>query len=286
MFKNHWFDCPDAHGHHRLHYLRWGAADNPRVLVCVHGLTRNARDFDALASALKQDYQILCPDIVGRGASDWLDDPKDYGYVQYVQDMLAWLQHLKLETVDWLGTSMGGIIGMLIAAQANSPIRRLILNDVGAMIPKTALERIASYLTQPAPNFATLAIAEQYIRKVHAPFGPLSDAQWRHLSEHSLRPALSGGLQLAYDPSIALAFQGTQVDVSLQPVWDALRCPILVLHGAESDLLLPETLAQMQASQPQAQVVSFPGIGHAPALMAAEQIRVVHDWLLSDKRRD
>ena len=267
-----------ASGFHRLAYCEWGAPDAPRTLICVHGLTRNGRDFDSLAATLaQQGYRVACPDVVGRGTSDWLADPAGYGYPQMLADAAALVARLGVGQLDWVGTSMGGLTGMMLAAQPKTPIARLVINDVGPFIPKAALARIAGYLGQN-PVFPDLAEAEAYIRRVHAPFGALSDTQWRHLTEHSLRPD-EGGLRLRYDPAIAQAFAGEPEDVDLWSLWDAITIPVLLLRGAQSDLLLSETAAEMTRRGPRAELVEIPGCGHAPALMDPAQIAIIADWL-------
>jgi pimeloyl-ACP methyl ester carboxylesterase len=265
---------------HRLAYVAWGAPESPHVLVCVHGLTRNGRDFDFIAAALEDRYRVICPDVVGRGASAWAAAPADYNNLQYVRDMLPVLAAESTAAVDWLGTSMGGLMGIVAAATSGSPIRRLVLNDIGPFIPKAALKRIADYVGKD-PHFADLGAVEQYLRTVHAPFGALSDAQWRHMAEHGARPLEGGGFGLAYDPGIANAFQGDAIgDVDLWGIWDRITCPVLVLRGAESDLLARETAEEMTRRGPKAQLIEFAGCGHAPALMAPDQIAAVRDWLL------
>ncbi len=268
------------HGFHRTQYYEWGDPDNPRVLVCVHGLTRNGRDFDALAQALASDFRVLCPDIVGRGRSSRLTYPQDYGYPLYLSDMAALIARSGAESVCWVGTSMGGLIGMMLAAQPDTPIARLVINDVGPVVPKHALERLAAYVGK-AGSFADMDALQAYIRRVHAPFGPLTDEQWHHLAEHSAQRNADGTVALAYDPAIAHAFAGPLQDVVLWPVWDAVTCPTLLLRGQESDLLLAETAAEMSRRGPRARLHEFPRIGHAPALMDAEQIRLVREFLLA-----
>lgn len=270
--------CLGPHGFHRVAYCEWGDADNPRVVVCVHGLTRNSRDFDALARVLAADYRVICPDVVGRGHSQWLSHKQDYGYPLYLSDMAALLARTGADRVDWIGTSMGGLIGMMLAAQPDSPIRRLLVNDVGPFIPKAALERLAVYVGK-TPRFATLDEFERYLRTIAAPFGPLTDAQWRHLAEHSSRRYDDGSLGAAYDPAIGNAFVAPLQDVVLWPVWDALSCPTLVVRGKQSDLLLRETAQEMTLRGPKARLVEFDGIGHAPMLMSDDQIAVVRDFL-------
>ena len=268
-----------AAGFHDLAYGEWGAADSERVVVCVHGLTRNGRDFDVLAAALAEaGCRVVCPDVVGRGASGRLADPAGYGYPQYLADMNALLARLDVEQVDWVGTSMGGLIGIMLAAQPGAPIRRLVINDVGPFIPLAALERIGGYVGR-APVFADLDAAEAYLRDVYATMGALGDLQWRHLTLSSVE-AVKGGYRLAYDPAIAEAFKQVTADVDLWPLWDAITAPTLVLRGARSDLLLAETAAEMAARGPKAKVIEIPGCGHTPSLMDVEQIALVRDWVM------
>jgi pimeloyl-ACP methyl ester carboxylesterase len=262
------------HGFHRTRYFEWGNPSNPRVVVCVHGLTRNGRDFDALAQALAPSFRVLCPDIVGRGLSDWLPNKQDYGYPLYLSDMTALIARSNVQSVYWVGTSMGGLIGIMLAAQSATPIQKLVVNDVGPLVPKAALERLAMYVGK-APSFESVDDYERYLRQVAAPFGPLTDEQWRHLAQTSSRRNDDGRFGPAYDPGIANAFSGPLQDVLLWPLWDAISCPTLVLRGAQSDLLLAETAAEMTRRGPKALLKEFDGVGHAPALMAADQIEAV-----------
>lgn len=267
------------HGFHRIAYTLWGAEAGAPTVVCVHGLTRNGRDFDALAARLEDAFRVACPDIPGRGESAWLTDPKDYSYVNYAADMAAFLAHLGAEQVDWIGTSMGGLIGMLLAAQPETPIRRLVLNDIGPFIPKASLARIAEYVGSD-PQFVDLDQVEAYVRRVHAPFGPLSKEGWRRLAHASARPDGAGGWRLHYDPAIAENFrQAAEADVELWAVWDQIRCPVLVLRGAESDLLTKDTADAMTTRGPQARLIEFAGVGHAPALVSQDQIDAIRGWL-------
>jgi pimeloyl-ACP methyl ester carboxylesterase len=268
-------------GFHRVFYVEWGAPEAPRTVVCAHGLTRNGRDFDALAGALAENCRVACPDIVGRGRSDWLVEPSGYVYAQYLAEMAALIARLAVDQVDWIGTSMGGLIGMMLAAQDRSPVRRLVMNDIGPFIAKEALERIAGYAGDD-PTFADVERAEAYFREVHAPFGELSDDQWRHLTEHSIRPR-DGGYCLRRDPQIIWSWrQGPIEDVDLWAVWDRLTCPVLVLRGEHSDLLPHETAEEMRRRRPQAEVLQIAGCGHAPALLDEGQIGMVREWLLRD----
>lgn len=271
--------CASGAGLHRVAYLEWGDPANPRVLVCVHGLTRCARDFDNLARALCERYRVVCPDVAGRGDSDWLADPMLYAIPQYVADMVTLIARLDVEQVHWVGTSMGALIGMALAAQKDSPVSRLVLNDAGPVIAKVALERIGTYVGA-APVFPSIAAAEQVIRAVAAPFGPHTDAEWRFLTEVVLRQNADGSYRFHYDPKIAERFRKDmpEGDLELWPVWDAVRCPTLVIRGARSDLLSKATAQQMTQRGPQAKLVELPGIGHAPTLMHEDQIAVVRDW--------
>lgn len=271
-------------GFHRVAYTEWGAANAGRDLVCVHGLTRNGRDFDALARALKDEYRVVCPDIAGRGQSHWLPVAEEYGYPQYCADMNALIARLGSGNgggaeVDWVGTSMGGLIGMLLAATPNTPLRRLVMNDVGPCIPQAALERIGTYVGA-TPRFADLGEAEAYMREVYAPFGDLTGDQWRHFAEHGVRKD-GDALVLGYDPAIARPFlDGPVQAVDLWALWDRIDIPVLVLRGANSDLLTPDIFAEMGARGPKADLVTIEGCGHAPALMDDHQTGLIRDWLL------
>jgi pimeloyl-ACP methyl ester carboxylesterase len=263
-------------GFHRISFVDWrGAACSGRPVICVHGMTRNSRDFDRLATALSAGRRVVCPDVVGRGASDWLADPAGYGYAQYCADLTALIARLDVAEIDWVGTSMGGLIGMMLAAQANSPIRRLVLNDVGPIVPTAALRRLSGYVGKD-PVFDDLAGLEAYLRQVHAPFGALDDAAWRDMAAHGHRRLPDGRFGLAYDPAIGRGLADASADIDLSPVWQAVRCPVLVLRGAESDLLLAETARRMAAK---AKIVEIPDVGHAPSLMVPAQIDLVRSWL-------
>jgi pimeloyl-ACP methyl ester carboxylesterase len=271
--------CASPRGLHRIAYLDWGDPRNRDVLVCVHGLTRTGRDFDDVARALCGHFRVVCPDVAGRGDSDRLPDPMLYGLPQYVADMVTLIARLDVEGVSWLGTSMGGLIGMGLAAQAGSPVRRLVLNDVGPLVTRASLERIAAYVGK-APTFASVAEAEQYIRAISAPFGPHSDAQWRFLTETWLRRNDDGSWRAHYDPRIAQAQQVPEKDLELWSLYDAIRCPTLLLRGERSDLLTRDTAAGMERRGPKARVVEIPGVGHAPTLLHREQIAIVRDFFL------
>ena len=269
----------NAAGSHRVAYTQWGDSDNPTIVICVHGLTRNGRDFDALASALAPDYRVVCPDVVGRGASDWLVDKNDYGYPQYLSDMAALVAHLDADSVHWVGTSMGGLIGMLLAAQPGSPVTRMVINDIGPLIPKAALARIASYVGDD-PHFSEMQELDDYLRAIYAPFGPFTDEQWQGLVRSSARRLDNANIGLAYDPGIAVPLRAMpQQDVDLWSTWDKVQCPVLVIRGEQSDLLLADTAERMTVTGPRAELAVLAGMGHAPTLMSEDQIALVSRWL-------
>lgn len=276
--------CATPGGLHRLSYLEWGGSRPARgVLLCVHGLTRCARDFDALAQALADQYRVICPDMPGRGYSDWLKNPLEYALPTYLNDLVTLIARLDVEQVDWVGTSMGGLIGMALAAQPGTPIRRMVLNEAGPLVRAEALDRIGRYLGQ-APTFDSFGAAERYVREVSAPFGPHSDAEWRFLAEHVMRQQADGSYVVHYDPQLAVPFNAStpHEDIDLWGLWDNIASPTLVIRGELSDLLDRETVAAMQARGPRAEAVEMAGVGHAPTLMKPDQIAVVRDFLMQD----
>ncbi|HMR31214.1 MAG TPA: alpha/beta hydrolase [Geminicoccaceae bacterium] len=262
----------------RLAFTDWGPPAADRTVVCVHGLTRNGRDFDVLAERLSRKARVLCFDVAGRGGSDWLVDPLRYAVPIYCQHLRLTLRRLGVEACDWVGTSMGGLIGMGLAPLPGSPVRRLVLNDVGPLVPKSALELIGRYLGLDI-SFPDLAALEAHLRQIHAPFGPLTDAQWRHLAFHSART--DGSVwRLHYDPRIRQPFVGAGLaDIEIWPVYDAIACPTLLIRGADSLLLSAETAEAMTGRGPKAKLVTFTGAGHAPALMADDQVEAIAGWL-------
>ena len=268
------------HGFHRVVYYEWGDAANPRVVVCVHGLGRNGRDFDVIAEALAPTHRVLAVDMPGRGMSDWLADPNDYIFPTYLATLTALIARSGAVDVDWIGTSMGGLLGMVIAAQPNTPIRRLVVNDVGPQLEAAALARIGSYIGQD-PTFATFSEIEAYLREISAPFGPLSDPQWEFMTRTNVRQRAGGRWGLAYDPGIAVPFRNAPAPPNLWPLWDAITCPALVLRGAQSDLLSHEVAREMSARGPKPRVVEFAGVGHAPMLLGPDQYNSVVEFLRS-----
>lgn len=283
-FRRRSVQCATPGGLHRLSYLEWGAPRAVRgVVVCVHGLTRCGRDFDSLAQALADQYRVICPDMPGRGGSDWLKNPLEYALPAYLNDIVTLIARLDVEQVDWVGTSMGGLIGMALAAQPGTPIRRMVLNEAGPLVRAEALDRIGRYLGH-APNFASLDAAEHYVRAVSAPFGSHSDSEWRFLTEHVMRQQADGSYVVHYDPRLAVPFNANlpHQDIDLWGLWDDIVCPTLVIRGELSDLLDRDTVAEMRTRGPRADAVEVAGVGHAPTLMKPDQIAIVRDFLMQD----
>jgi pimeloyl-ACP methyl ester carboxylesterase len=269
-------------GFHTISYQLWQTEENDqnRHIICVHGLTRNSHDFDKLAAHLSEKYTLACPDIVGRGQSSWLPVYDHYDYPQYLADMNALYARLNVKSIDWIGTSMGGLIGMMFAAMPNSPIQRLVINDVGPILKRAALERIGNY-TGVAPPFESEAEAESYLRKIHAPFHPMTDQDWQEMTARGLIKGEDGKLRLNYDPKIGTALRTslTGTDVNLWQVYDAIKCPTLVIRGANSDLLDKPTATEMTKRGPKASLVEIEGAGHAPSLLSIDQIEMIENWL-------
>ena len=281
---------------HRMAYWEWNATGNPahpHVVVCVHGLSRQGRDFDTLARALSKHVRVICPDVVGRGRSDWLADPMGYQIPVYAADMLALLAHLHqaapLQTLDWVGTSMGGLIGMVLCGQPGLPlpvpVRRLVLNDVGPVIEWESLQRIGQYLGQPL-RFASEQQAADLLWAVSSSFGPHTPEQWLELSRPMLKALPDGSLALHYDPDIALPFKAMERDAAsaneamLWQLYDQVQAQTLLLRGAQSDLLSSATARAMGERGPRAATIEFAGVGHAPTLMAPDQVAAVQSFLL------
>ena len=274
------FPFTDHNGTVWLAFQDFGDRSRESVVMCVHGLTRNGRDFDRLAIAMAKDYRVVEVDVVGRGRSGWLADKSEYTFPTYLKHMDALLEYRGLEEVDFIGTSMGGVIGMMLAAREESPIRRLVLNDVGPVISGEALSRLGAHVGED-PRFKNLQEAAAYFKEVYAGFGIPDDLAWSDLTLHSAIRQENGTYALHYDPAIGEAFVEDMPDVKLWDVWDRVRCPTLVLRGEHSEILTRETAERMTRSGPKAELVEFPGVGHAPSLMTEEQIKVVHEWLRS-----
>jgi pimeloyl-ACP methyl ester carboxylesterase len=281
-FRRRKVQCASASGPHRMAYLEWGEPDFAKTLICVHGLARCARDFDRLAAEMVRDgYRVVCPDVAGRGDSDWLKNPAEYDVPTYANDMVALIAQLDVEAVHCVGTSLGGLVGMTLAAMPDSPVTKLVLNDVGPVLTAVSLDRIGSYLGK-WPPLPTLGAAEQYVRSISTTFGPHTDAEWRFLTEHVVRRNPDESLRMHYDPAIALPFNAElpHKDIELWDSYDAIRCPTLVLRGEQSDLLTHDTVAKMSARGPRARVVEIPGVGHAPTLLHDDQVAIVREFLL------
>ena len=296
--------CASPAGLHRMAYTEWGDPGNDRVLLCVHGLTRTGRDFDDLARRLAGDFRVVCPDVVGRGRSDWLSVPAFYTVPQYVSDMVTLIARLRPASLSWVGTSMGGLIGLALAGAAaharlaraaqthagawpashDIHLDRMVLNDVGPRLEPAALGRIGQYVGQPA-EFETFAQAVESVRQISAPFGPHTDAQWETLARN-VYVERDGKWVKHYDLNLALPLASQAAEAysaGEQILWrsyDALDCPVLILRGAQSDLLTETTAAEMLARNPRAHLLEMAGVGHAPTLMDETQIEPVARFLL------
>ncbi len=306
-FTQRFIDCLSPAGQHRMAYTEWGDPENPRVLLCLHGLLRTGRDFDEVAKQLSPYYRVICPDIVGRGASDWLADPTYYAVPQYVADILTLITHVKPQRLDWVGTSMGGLIALSVAAVKHStelkqfyafaepqlPFGKLVLNDVGPELNPEGLSRIAQYITSSS-RFASWPEVLQAVRQRWVTFGPHTDEQWAHLAKYVFTQQGTSWAN-AYDPNIALAFQqqlaldqaqqGQLTALAQQTLWqafDSLTEPCLIVRGEFSDLLSPDTAHEMLVRQPQAVFYQVAGVGHAPTFMQADQLRVLSQFLMKE----
>lgn len=277
--------CLSPTGLHKVAYKEWGDPLNPKVLICVHGVTRVSDDFDNMARALCREYRVICPDIAGRGRSDRLQDPKHYQIPQYVGDMVTLLARVNAETVHWFGTSMGGLIGMALASLKDSPIRKLVLNDVGPTLNAAAIKRIGEYIGQEV-RFASFEEAQRYIKDISLPFGPHNDEEWRKLAADVVRQDKDGQWVKHYDVGLAEPFKNAtpesakQAEAILWMTYDAISCPTLLVRGAESDLLTAEVAREMTTRGPKARLVEFPGVGHAPTFIRPEQIEVARQFLV------
>jgi pimeloyl-ACP methyl ester carboxylesterase len=274
-------------GFYRLHYADWGPSDAQRVVVCVHGVSRNGRDFDFLAADLAaHGIRVVVPDLPGRGRSDWLPSGMHYDNPAYLAAMSTLIARIGAREVDWVGTSLGGYIGMNMAALQHNPIRRLVLNDFGARVAHGALRRIATYL-RVTPQFRDVSGAETYLREVLAPFGKLTNEQWQHIARHSVAKDEDGQLRWHYDPAIATNFSPLiAFDVVLWHLWDEISCPVLIMRGEESDLLSQRTMQEMlrrgsAAAARRVSSIEWSGCGHAPSLMTDQQIAAVRNFVMS-----
>jgi len=288
-------------GFHRVFYTQWGDTSAHHLpLVCVHGLTRNGRDFDGLAAYLSgKGHAVFCPDIVGRGDSDWLHDPQHYTYEQYVADMNVLIARTKAPHINWLGTSMGGLIGMVMAAADHTPIRRLILNDVGAQIPVKALTRLSKYAARD-PDFTSLEQAKTYFKTVYTDFGDLDETEWQRITETSVREIAPGKFISKMDHGVKQssmksklawkaffhphkALEGSLFDIDLWHLFRKITCPLLLIHGTHSDLLTPAIIQKMLRIRPDMQILEIPDAGHAPMLQKPWQWETIETFLRDNK---
>lgn len=295
--KKDYFLGVSEEGFHKIAYTEWGQSQlNTAPVLCVHGFSRTGRDFDSLANHLSlAGKHVFCPDVVGRGASSWMKNSLHYTYEQYAADMNAMIARINAQQIDWIGTSMGGLIGMFLASLPNSPIRRLVINDIGPQIPLAAITRI-SERSALEPEFTSLEEAIAYFKIACAAFGTLNDEQWKTFTEHSIREVSPGKFTTNYDPGIKRTaikskftwntllnpqkiLEGTFFDVDLWHVWRKITCPVLVVHGVRSDFLLPSIIEKMQSIHQQVEVLTVEDAGHAPALQDVKQLEAIQQWL-------
>ncbi|KTD09397.1 alpha/beta fold hydrolase [Legionella jamestowniensis] len=292
--------CASQEGFHKIAYAEWGSSElGDSAVMCVHGLTRNRCDFDPLAHFLSsQGRHVFCPDIVGRGDSSWFKNSKYYNYQQYIADMTTLIARTGAHTIDWIGTSMGGLIGMALAALSNSPIRSLVLNDIGPQIPVHALWRLGQYVGKD-PEFVNKEDAKRYFKTIYESFGNLNEEQWDYLTTHSIKERSPGIFVVKLDPHIKeskssgqlvkeffvnphRALEGIVFDVDLWYLWQKVTCPVLVIRGENSDMLLPEHIKRMQRGHPNVTVIEIENAGHAPILFEPSEHEKIAAWLTNN----
>ena len=282
-YSKHYFLGLGFHGFHRVNYLEWGDVDKfhqQETLFCVHGLTRNARDFDYFAGKLCDRYRIVCPDVVGRGDSDHLLSDEAYNYLQYNSDMNTLIARLGVTEVNWIGTSMGGIIGMVLASVAQAPIKRLVINDIGPEVSRDALMSIAEYIGR-SDEYNSVKDVENYLREIYHEFAPMSDADWEHMAKYSCKRTEHGTFKMKVDPRVGDAFRDSisYFNVDMWETWEKISCPVLVLRGKNSSFLSEETASKMLECGPATTLVEFDDTGHTPTLRDDEQVGVIEEWL-------
>lgn len=276
-------------GFHPLCYGEWGKQNEGSGVLCVHGLTRNKSDFSYLAESLKQDFHVTALDVVGRGESAYFQNPQYYSYQQYLSDIYTLVARLRWENIYWIGSSMGGLLGMIMASLPNSPVKALILNDIGPFIPKETAEKIRQYAGTKV-NFSTLEEGKEFLKQRYGGFGIEHPEHWEHFFHHSLVKDQDGSYTLAYDPQVSnvIADQATSIP-SLQDAagnflfwhyWHHVKCPVLLIRGESSDVLPYSVIEKMQSMGPKFELVEIKNAGHAPALMEKEHIDIIHRWLL------
>jgi len=265
---------------HRISYLEYGDPDNSNVIICAHGLTRNAHDFDKIAAVLQTSFRVISISYPGRGESDYFTNKNHYNYQVYVKDTLFFFKHLNIHKPLWLGTSMGGLIGMSIAARRPQVFKGLILNDIGPFIPGSTLVRISKYAEQ-TPSFNDLTTAKQHLKMIYAQFGVVSEEDWDYMTKHSVKLNTEGQYQMVYDPALIRGMQvnsNNPKDVKIWPLWHRISCPLMVVHGAKSDILQPDTIEEMKRTK-NFELYTVDYAGHAPALMSHDQIEPIRLWL-------
>lgn len=302
--KQNYVLCTSLEGFHNMVYSEWEPIATKRsTVICVHGFARNRHDFDPLAKFLSEKgHAVFCPDIVGRGDSTWFNNAKHYNYQQYAIDLNTLIARTNSKYIDWIGTSMGGILGMVLASLPNSPIRNLILNDVGPQLPVHTLWRLSQYIDNH-PYFKNFIEAKSYLKKIYHGFGSLNEEQWDYITKHSIMQCKPKLYTVKLDPHIKpakpssqfmkelfmtphKAFEGILFDIDLWDMWKNIRCPVLVIHGQNSDLLLNEHIEKMQVTHPSVTVMEIMDAGHAPVLFEQDQHEKITKWLAANATQD
>lgn len=266
-------------GFHRVAYMEWNKNHKDRVVLCVHGLTRNGRDFDVLAEALQEDFRVICVDLPGRGKSDWLPGPECYGFYSYIDTLTTLIARLDVESVDWIGSSMGGGLGIVMASMASSPIQKLILNDCTPIFEPTGNGGVQAF-SGKVRTFENLDTVEAYLRKVYATLAPMTDDQWQHLAKHSVFFSDDGFYRLNYDPTFFQAPHIPRSDEERLAAWEKIICPIYLMRGCKSDLVTPRVVEISKKTQPKMKVVDILEAGHTPSLNDDFQIKTIRKWLM------
>jgi len=279
--RDNYFYGLSNEGFHRLYYREWGNPDSEHTIICVHGVTRISQDFNALAKTLSKKYRVICPDVVGRGFSDWLGNKQNYNFLQYCADMNALIAHLKINKVHWIGTSMGGIIGIILSALQNTPIQSLILNDVGPDLKRVELQRLGKYIGR-APVFETKDELFEYYKEIYQSFGELNTKEWEKMAEYSSFRE-SSGYRMHYDPKIGDAFRASYsfFNFDLWKYWDEIECPSLLIRGKESTFFPLKTAEKMISRGADISFIEVEDIGHAPTLRTPYEIKHIQDFFRS-----
>lgn len=276
--SDHFYFGLSSEGFHRNYYRQWGDADNPNIIICVHGVTRLSRDFDTLAQALSKQYRIICPDVVGRGYSDWFGNKRNYNFMQYCADMNSLISHINAERVHWIGTSMGGLIGLILSALSHTPIQSLILNDVGPTLKRAELQNLGRYIGR-APTFPTQEDLLEYYKETYRAYGELPEKQWQTMALYSSFKE-DYGYRMHYDPKIGDAFRSNYsfFNFDLWKYWEEIECPTLIIRGELSTFFTQDTANKMLERDEDVEITTIKNAGHAPMLNSKTEIKAIEKF--------